>query len=375
MLEMASRERYDDAISWIIDGYAFRVHDVNKFVSHVLPNYFGSKPRKSSPSSAAVVDKRKNRKKSGSSSSSSSSIQYRSFQRQLNSYGFERIVFGRHRGGYHNPFLIRGQEQLCHWIERTTTTKSSSSSTATAPSSPSSPPVAAAHQEEQEGQEQAISKLPRSQPYLGVATRVQSQPEPNVLPPMTAGQGQPSNTDSRFNPFIAPLANHGHTGAATSSAATSMIDTYTNTNRTVEMSSFITNDDDSDRFMGNTASRNSAPQGSLLGTFGQLQSSSSFGRGEGLVVGGDDAEEQRLAVVDCKVRFSASSLERRSAGMDAAFRQLWEPVHIDDILRPPSLTNTRVRSLEEQSRAVLSSTWDPKIVQDVIETFRPIRRR
>ena len=81
-------------------GRCFRVHDPIKFVSMVLPHYF-------------------------------SQTKYRSFQRQLNHYGFERIVKGPLEGYYKHPSFLRDDKELCESmgrIKRKTTKKNAKAS-------------------------------------------------------------------------------------------------------------------------------------------------------------------------------------------------------------------------------------------------------
>ena len=64
-------------VSWLSHGRAIRVHDPEAFVAQILPHYF----RQS---------------------------KITSFQRQLNVYGFRRIVFGRDAGAYHHKCFLKG---------------------------------------------------------------------------------------------------------------------------------------------------------------------------------------------------------------------------------------------------------------------------
>jgi HSF-type DNA-binding len=76
-----------DVVSWNPDGNGFRVHKKPLFTETLMPRYF-------SPS------------------------KYRSFQRQLNHYGFERIPQGPFEGGYKHPNFVKDQPQKCHLIKR-----------------------------------------------------------------------------------------------------------------------------------------------------------------------------------------------------------------------------------------------------------------
>lgn len=87
MLDAAASECFDHVVSWELQGMAFKVHNIQEFINDVLPIFF--KQRK-----------------------------YKSFQRQLNLYGFQRISEGVAKGGYHHKLFIRGQRSLCQFITR-----------------------------------------------------------------------------------------------------------------------------------------------------------------------------------------------------------------------------------------------------------------
>jgi len=65
-------------VSWQPHGRAFRVHNVEKFVEHILPKYFKHS-------------------------------QVTSFQRQLNLYCFRRLTTGVDKGSYYHESFLRGQ--------------------------------------------------------------------------------------------------------------------------------------------------------------------------------------------------------------------------------------------------------------------------
>ena len=74
-------------VSWLSHGRALRVHDPDAFVTKVLPRYFKQS-------------------------------KITSFQRQLNVYGFRRIVFGRDAGAYHHKYFLKGARDLAFRITR-----------------------------------------------------------------------------------------------------------------------------------------------------------------------------------------------------------------------------------------------------------------
>jgi len=119
MLQDASeKEGWRDIVSWAPDGLSFHVHDIDRFMSDVLPAYFNQ-------------------------------TKFKSFQRQLNFYGFDRIVNYGTRGleTYSHRYLIRGNQEMCRKIIRIVgqdkPARKNSSSTSLSPHmSPSSPAMA-----------------------------------------------------------------------------------------------------------------------------------------------------------------------------------------------------------------------------------------
>eukprot|EP00934_Nitzschia_sp_Nitz4_P008202 Nitzschia sp. Nitz4//scaffold156_size52432//12352//13323//NITZ4_006823-RA/size52432-processed-gene-0.50-mRNA-1//-1//CDS//3329537403//8192//frame0 len=83
MLDDAEINGFAHIVSWMPDEVAFRVHDKHLFVAGVLSLYFQQ-------------------------------TQYKSFQRQLNMWGFERV----HGGAYSHEFFVRGQVNLCQKMKR-----------------------------------------------------------------------------------------------------------------------------------------------------------------------------------------------------------------------------------------------------------------
>jgi hypothetical protein len=89
MLDDAEKgEGFQSIISWLPDHKnGFRVHNSAAFVDLVMPKYFKQ-------------------------------TQYKSFQRQLNIWGFCRIPSGRDKGGYVHPCFVRGKPSLCRQMVR-----------------------------------------------------------------------------------------------------------------------------------------------------------------------------------------------------------------------------------------------------------------
>lgn len=86
-LEDAEIIGYTDVISWQPDGASFKVQDQDRFIQEVLPQYFGS-------------------------------IKFKSWQRQLNLYGFTRVHKGLTRGSYTHSQFVRGGKSLSLEISR-----------------------------------------------------------------------------------------------------------------------------------------------------------------------------------------------------------------------------------------------------------------
>ena len=78
---------FDEFISWLPNGRSFILHDVQGFVTSVMPIFFKQ-------------------------------TKFRSFQRQLNLYEFKRISFGSSIGGYYHPKFLRDQPELCKEMTR-----------------------------------------------------------------------------------------------------------------------------------------------------------------------------------------------------------------------------------------------------------------
>lgn len=87
MLEDADKNGYTAAVSWLPDEKSFKVHKQETFVNQMMPRYFNQ-------------------------------TKYRSFQRQLNVWGFERVADGPGRGGYTHKWFVRNEPSLCHNMKR-----------------------------------------------------------------------------------------------------------------------------------------------------------------------------------------------------------------------------------------------------------------
>jgi len=87
MLDEAEVKGWTHVVSWEMDGTAFRVHKPDEFVSSVMPQYFNQ-------------------------------TKYKSFQRQLNLYGFARVTRGPDKGCYIHEDFSRNDRAQCQEITR-----------------------------------------------------------------------------------------------------------------------------------------------------------------------------------------------------------------------------------------------------------------
>ena len=87
MLEAAEADGHGSIVSWLPDQTSFKVHNQAAFVNNILPRYFNQ-------------------------------TKYRSFQRQLNVWGYERISDGPGKGGYKHKHFVRNNPSLCHNMKR-----------------------------------------------------------------------------------------------------------------------------------------------------------------------------------------------------------------------------------------------------------------
>ena len=81
--ETSSDKDRENIISWTADGRSFRVHDKARFASEIMPEYFGS-------------------------------LKYRSFQKNLNMWGFCAV----RRGECSHELFVRDSEPLLHKMKR-----------------------------------------------------------------------------------------------------------------------------------------------------------------------------------------------------------------------------------------------------------------
>ncbi len=89
MLGAATGEGFENIVSWQPCGLAFKVHDTRIFTESIMPRHLFNQ------------------------------TQYKSFQRQLNIYGFRRLTSGSKKGAYTHELLIRGKPEVCRFMVRT----------------------------------------------------------------------------------------------------------------------------------------------------------------------------------------------------------------------------------------------------------------
>jgi hypothetical protein len=94
MLEDAEKHGSEHIVSWLATGNAFIVRKVPEFVTQILPNWFKQ-------------------------------TKYKSFQRQLNLWGFERVQSGPDKGAYFHPQFLRDNPDLCQHLTRQRAKKTS----------------------------------------------------------------------------------------------------------------------------------------------------------------------------------------------------------------------------------------------------------
>mmetsp|Transcript_23537 Transcript_23537/g.67419 ORF Transcript_23537/g.67419 Transcript_23537/m.67419 type:complete len:316 (-) Transcript_23537:159-1106(-) len=83
MLEDAEAQGFDDIVSWNAEGNGFVVHNKERFTKEIISKYFKQS-------------------------------RYKSFQRQLSLYGFDRA---QSKGMRSHPKLLRGQKNLCRQMK------------------------------------------------------------------------------------------------------------------------------------------------------------------------------------------------------------------------------------------------------------------
>ncbi|VEU45168.1 unnamed protein product [Pseudo-nitzschia multistriata] len=87
MLHTAEKRNEEHIISWIRDGKAFKVHKRDQFIEEYMKKIFNQ-------------------------------TKFKSFQRQLNLWGFQRVQIGPDKGSYFHPLFVRGRRDCCQHLSR-----------------------------------------------------------------------------------------------------------------------------------------------------------------------------------------------------------------------------------------------------------------
>lgn len=113
LLQDAADQGFEDILSWQSTGKSFYIHNGMAFESAILPHYFAGASK------------------------------FKSFQRQLNCYGFRKVPFGPSKGGYSHKYFSRDSPESLSLITRShhpSTAKSASKETTKTPSPPLNDP-------------------------------------------------------------------------------------------------------------------------------------------------------------------------------------------------------------------------------------------
>eukprot|EP00934_Nitzschia_sp_Nitz4_P000201 Nitzschia sp. Nitz4//NODE_367_length_23738_cov_71.755985//22239//23337//NITZ4_additional_000047-RA//-1//CDS//3329531864//201//frame0 len=204
MLEQSEREGYEHIVSWVSGGRAFKVHRPDTFVKDIMKLHFQQ-------------------------------TKYKSFQRQLNLWGFERSTKEAfERGSYFHPLFIRGRKELCQNMERhrvkqsTSTTRSTSNASTRGDEKPPSL-TSSSEATSQSGSVESDNKPspPSSSPQNQGASDSSSEPTTSTWPArnVVIAQGQEPNNGNR-TPSASP-----HHGALHQTLSTNNVSMFNMLNR------------------------------------------------------------------------------------------------------------------------------------------------
>ena len=87
LLEAAESKQFNDVVSWVNGGTAFKVHNRELFLEKIMPLYFNQ-------------------------------THCDSFRRQLNLYDFSRINAGEYEGAYYHELFLQNDRSLCRYINK-----------------------------------------------------------------------------------------------------------------------------------------------------------------------------------------------------------------------------------------------------------------
>lgn len=154
LLEEAEMKGHDKVVSWLPNGLGFKVHDKDAFAEEVMPHYF-------------------------------SSNKFKTFQRNLNLWGFQTLTRDPDRGAAFHPYFIRGKPEECSQMERIRVKKGlkrpkvvlSSNGQLAPPSAPPSPLIG------------AMSSSPSLQPSNALPKMISPDMTPTMTPtPMVSSK-------------------------------------------------------------------------------------------------------------------------------------------------------------------------------------------
>jgi hypothetical protein len=87
ILEHTEKSGQDSIVSWLPDGTSFRIHLKKEFSEQIMPTFFNT-------------------------------TKFKSFQRNLNLWGFETIGKGPNKGARFHRFFVKGKPALCKSMTR-----------------------------------------------------------------------------------------------------------------------------------------------------------------------------------------------------------------------------------------------------------------
>ena len=108
-----------DVASWCPDGKSFKVYDKERFVTEVMPLFFGTNHSTSTSSSSSSSGGGSDAG-GGMAGNGCATKQWKTFQRNLNLWGFQRISKGPQKDVVSHPLFVRGYPVLSTQMKRCT---------------------------------------------------------------------------------------------------------------------------------------------------------------------------------------------------------------------------------------------------------------
>merc|ERR1740130_159705 len=87
LLERCEYEKHESIVSWLPNGKSFKVHDKERFVKEIMPSFFGTQS-------------------------------FKTFQRNLNLWGFTRVSKGPQKDVCSHPLFLKGFPAVCQSMKR-----------------------------------------------------------------------------------------------------------------------------------------------------------------------------------------------------------------------------------------------------------------